>query len=52
MEPFKIKAVEPIRLTTREERAEHLERAHYNIFLLPAEDDPHRPADRQRHRRR
>jgi tyrosine phenol-lyase len=37
IEPFRIKAVEPIRLTTRDERIEHLRRAHYNVFLLPAE---------------
>jgi tyrosine phenol-lyase len=37
IEPFKIKTVEPIRWTTREEREQHLERAHYNLFLLPAD---------------
>jgi tryptophanase len=37
IEPFKIKTVEPIRWTTREERAQLLERAHYNLFLLPAD---------------
>jgi len=37
MEPFRIKTVEPIRHTTRAERAEYLERAYYNVFLLPAE---------------
>lgn len=37
VEPFKIKTVEPIRPTTRKERAEHLGRAHHNVFLLPAE---------------
>jgi tryptophanase len=37
-EPFKIKAVEPIRMTTREERRAILERAHYNLFAVAAED--------------
>jgi tryptophanase len=38
IEPFRIKTTEPIRLTTPEERAAALERAHYNVFLLAAED--------------
>jgi tryptophanase len=38
IEPFKIKTVEPIRWTTREERERLLRAAHYNLFLLPAED--------------
>ena len=38
IEPFKIKTVEPIRWTTRAEREELLQQAHYNLFLLPAED--------------
>ncbi|MGD0923291.1 MAG: tryptophanase [Terriglobia bacterium] len=37
IEPFKIKTVEPIRWTTREEREQLLERAHHNLFLLSAE---------------
>ena len=36
IEPFRIKVVEPIALTTREERQRHLEAAHYNLFALPA----------------
>jgi tryptophanase len=38
IEPFRIKSVEPIRWTTREQRMERLRAAHYNLFLLPAED--------------
>jgi tryptophanase len=38
IEPFKIRSVEPIRFTSREERRALLDKAHYNIFLLPAED--------------
>ena len=37
-EPFRIKTVEPIRWTTREERERLLRAAHYNLFLLLAED--------------
>jgi tryptophanase len=37
IEPFKIKTVEPIRWTTRQARAQLLQRAHYNLFLLPAD---------------
>jgi tryptophanase len=38
IEPFRIKSVEPIRWTTREQREELLRAAHYNLFLLPADD--------------
>jgi tryptophanase len=38
IEPFKIKMVEPIKLTTREEREAILRRAHFNVFQVPAED--------------
>jgi len=37
-EPFRIKTVEPIRWTNREEREQLLRAAHCNLFLLPAED--------------
>lgn len=38
IEPFKIKSVEPIRFTTKEERVELLKKAGYNTFMIPAED--------------
>src|SRR5437764_5267981 len=38
IEPFRIKSVEPIRWTTREERLQLLRAAHYNLFLLRAAD--------------
>ncbi|HZD09746.1 MAG TPA: tryptophanase [Candidatus Binatia bacterium] len=38
IEPFRIKAVEPIRQTTVEERRRALDAAHHNLFLLKAED--------------
>src|SRR5512136_1746544 len=38
IEPFRIKSVEPIRWTTRDQRDQLLRAAHYNLFLLPAED--------------
>ncbi|HLS34938.1 MAG TPA: tyrosine phenol-lyase [Bacillota bacterium] len=37
-EPYKIKAVEPIAVTTREEREEVLEKAGYNTFLIDSKD--------------
>lgn len=38
IEPFKIKSVEPIRFTTKEERINLLKDAGYNTFLLHADD--------------
>lgn len=35
-EPFKIKVVEPLQLTSREERQKALAKAGYNTFLLPS----------------
>jgi len=38
IEPFKIKSVEPIKFTTREERIEILKKAGYNPFMIRAEN--------------
>ena len=38
IEPFRIKVVEPIRLTTQAEREAILRHAHYNLFLVRADD--------------
>ena len=38
IEPFRIKSVEPIRMTTRAEREQCIEQAHYNLFNLHADD--------------
>lgn len=38
IEPFKIKMVEPIKLTTPAQRDDILRRAHLNVFQVPAED--------------
>ena len=37
-EPFRVKSVEPIRYTYRKERVQALQEAHYNLFLLHAND--------------
>jgi len=38
IEPFRVKAVEPIRMTTRDERARLIAAADYNLFALHSED--------------
>src|SRR5215831_9375504 len=38
IEPFRIKSVEPLRWTTREQRETLLRAAYYNLFLLEADD--------------
>ncbi len=38
IEPFRIHSVEPLRLTTEEERRESIRRAGYNLFALDARD--------------
>ena len=37
-EPFKIKTVEPIRITTEKQREHYLKKAHYNPFFLHSDD--------------
>jgi tyrosine phenol-lyase len=38
IEPFKIKMVEPIKITTAEQREAILQRAHFNVFQIAAEE--------------
>jgi tryptophanase len=38
IEPFRIKAIEPIRMTSRDERQRLIRAASYNVFLLAARD--------------
>ena len=38
IEPFKIKSVEPLAITTPEERKEYLEREHWNLFGLQSQE--------------
>ncbi len=35
-EPFKIKVIEPIAITTKEERLKYIENAYFNVFFLPS----------------
>ena len=37
IEPFRIKTTEPIPITSRNQREEWLRQAHYNVFLLSAD---------------
>ena len=38
IEPFRIKSVEPIKMTTGEERKRYIEEANYNLFALASEN--------------
>ena len=38
IEPFRIKTVEPIKMTTIQERRKLIKAAHYNLFSLQSED--------------
>jgi len=38
VEPFKIKSVEPIRMTSREEREQIIRKGGFNLFNVPAEN--------------
>ncbi len=38
IEPFRIKVTEPLKIISKKERIEALKNAHYNVFLLDAED--------------
>jgi tryptophanase len=37
-EPYRIKVIEPLKLTTRQQREQIIQQAYYNIFNIPAED--------------
>ena len=49
IEPFRIKVVEAIQMTTADERACFIEQSHYNLFGLDAENVLHRPPHRLWH---
>lgn len=36
-EPFRIKVIEPIRITSRQEREEALKKSGFNVFMIPSE---------------
>src|SRR5208282_4817420 len=38
IEPFRIKAVEPIRMTSAAQRREIIRRAHFNLFAVQSQD--------------
>ena len=38
IEPFRIHSVEPLTMTTREQREDALKKAGYNLFKIPAKD--------------
>lgn len=38
IEPFRVKVVEPIKMTTRDEREQYLQSANYNLFLIKSEN--------------
>ncbi|MDD2695433.1 MAG: hypothetical protein PHD58_05890, partial [Anaerolineales bacterium] len=37
-EPYRIKVVEPLKMTTHDQRQEIIKKAHYNIFNVRSED--------------
>ncbi len=37
-EPFRIKMTDPIKILSKEDRGRKIREAHYNLFLLKAED--------------
>jgi hypothetical protein len=43
IEPFRVKAVEPIRRTTREQKEAALERSHFNVCIRGLRTIPRRP---------
>ena len=38
IEPFRIKSIEPIKLTTREQREKYIKQANYNLFTLDSQN--------------